>query len=258
MGDLELKPLVGYTPFPGPLVTVIMDGMGIGPGDESDGVHMAYTPVLDALEIEPLFTRLKAHGTAVGMPSDADMGNSEVGHNALGAGRIFSQGAKLVSEAIESGKIFAGRAWDEVCRRTGQGATLHLIGMISDGNVHSHIDHLYALLERAAADGIQQLRVHGLLDGRDVGEKSALSYFEPLEKKLAELSTNGHDYRMASGGGRMVTTMDRYEADWTVVENGWKAHVLGEGRSFSSATEAMDLLQRRPEAYRPVHAGIRD
>ncbi len=239
MGDLELKPLAGYTAFPGPLVTVIMDGMGIGPGDESDGVHMAYTPVLDALEIEPLFTRLKAHGTAVGMPSDADMGNSEVGHNALGAGRIFSQGAKLVSEAIESGKIFAGRAWDEVCRRTGQGATLHLIGMISDGNVHSHIDHLYALLERAAADGIQQLRVHGLLDGRDVGEKSALSYFEPLEKKLAELSTNGRDYRMASGGGRMVTTMDRYEADWTVVENGWKAHVLGEGRNFSSATEAI-------------------
>ncbi len=239
MNDLRLEPLAGYSPFPGPLVTVIMDGMGIGPGDESDGVHMAYTPVLDALETEVLFARLKAHGTAVGMPSDADMGNSEVGHNALGAGRIFSQGAKLVSEAIETGKIFAGQAWAEVVRRTGQGATLHLMGMVSDGNVHSHIDHLYALLERAAADGIKRVRVHGLLDGRDVGEKSALSYFEPLEKKLAELSTNGRDYRLASGGGRMVTTMDRYEADWTVVENGWKAHVLGQGRGFSSAAEAI-------------------
>jgi len=239
MTDLKLKPLAGYTPFPGPLVTVIMDGMGIGPGDESDGIHVAYTPVLDALAAEPLFTPLKAHGTAVGMPSDADMGNSEVGHNALGAGRIFSQGAKLVSEAIESGKIFEGRAWAEVCRRTARGATLHLIGMISDGNVHSHIAHLYSLLERAAADGIKRVRVHGLLDGRDVGEKSALMYFEPLEEKLAELSSAGRDYRLASGGGRMVTTMDRYEADWSIVENGWRAHVLGEGRRFESAAEAI-------------------
>ena len=239
MSDMMLKPLPGYSPFPGPVVTVIMDGMGIGPGDESDGVHMGYTPVLDTLENEPLFTRLKAHGTAVGMPSDADMGNSEVGHNALGAGRIFSQGAKLVSEAFKSGKIFTGRAWAEVRRHSEQGGTLHLVGMVSDGNVHSHIDHLYALLEQAAADGIKRLRVHGLLDGRDVGEKSALTYFEPLGKKIAGLSTDGRDYRIASGGGRMVTTMDRYEADWEVVENGWKAHVLGEGRGFSSATQAI-------------------
>ena len=239
MSDMMLNPLAGYLDFPGPVVTVILDGIGIGPQNESNGVYLAHTPVLDALLQEPMFTRLKAHGTAVGMPSDDDMGNSEVGHNALGAGRVFSQGAKLVSEAIQSGKIFEGQAWADVCKHTSQGGTLHFIGMVSDGNVHSHVEQLYALLERCAADNIKRVRVHGLLDGRDVGQRSALTYFEPLEKKLEELSTDDRDYRMASGGGRMVTTMDRYGADWSVVENGWNAHVLGKGRGFSSAAEAI-------------------
>jgi 2,3-bisphosphoglycerate-independent phosphoglycerate mutase len=239
MSDLQLKKYAGYTEFPGPVVIIVMDGMGIGPADASNALHVAYTPQLAELAAEPLFLRLKAHGTAVGMPSDEDMGNSEVGHNALGAGRIFAQGAKLVNEAIASGAIFTGRAWGEILGRTARGGTLHLIGMISDGNVHSHIDHLYAILARAAADGVKRLRVHGLLDGRDVGERSALSFFEPLEQKLAALSTGGRDYRIASGGGRMVTTMDRYNADWSVVERGWQAHVLGEGRPFAAATEAI-------------------
>ncbi|MFZ5759601.1 MAG: 2,3-bisphosphoglycerate-independent phosphoglycerate mutase [Thermodesulfobacteriota bacterium] len=239
MGDMQLKKNAGYQPFAGPVVLVIMDGVGIGRQDESDGVFMAYTPVLDELLREPLFTRLKAHGTAVGMPSDDDMGNSEVGHNALGAGRVFAQGAKLVSEAIAGGSIFAGKAWEEIRRRANDGGTLHLIGMVSDGNVHSHIDHLYAILDRCAGEGFARVRVHGLLDGRDVGEKSALDYFEPLEAKLDALSTDGRSYRIASGGGRMVTTMDRYNADWRVVERGWQAHVLGEGRFFSSACEAI-------------------
>ena len=239
MNNLTLKRLPGFTEFPGPVVTVIMDGIGIGPRDNSNGVYLAYTPIMDRLSKGPLCTQLKAHGRAVGMPSDDDMGNSEVGHNTLGAGRIFSQGAKLVSEAIATGKIFEGKTWKEALERTAKGGTLHLMGMISNGNVHSHIDHLYAFLDRAAADGIKRVRVHGLLDGRDVGEKSALTFFEPLEEKLKRLSTEGRDYRIASGGGRMVTTMDRYNADWDVVKNGWDAHVLGKGRGFSSATEAI-------------------
>ena len=120
MSYMMLNRLAGYSEFPGPLVTVILDGVGIGPQNESNGVYLAYTPVLDTLFQAPMFTRLKAHGTAVGMPSDDDMGNSEVGHNALGVGRVFSQGAKLVSEAIHSGKIFEGRAWGEVRKHTGQ------------------------------------------------------------------------------------------------------------------------------------------
>ena len=167
MSDMTLYRLAGYSEFPGPVVTVIMDGIGIGPQNESNGVFLANTPVLDSLLQEPLAAQLKAHGTAVGMPSDDDMGNSEVGHNALGTGRVFSQGAKLVSEAIHSGEIFEGRAWAEVRKRTGQGGTLHLIGMVSDGNVHSHIDQLYALLERCTADNIKRAidRGTGDLDG---------------------------------------------------------------------------------------------
>jgi 2,3-bisphosphoglycerate-independent phosphoglycerate mutase len=240
MSELSLKPLSGFTPFSGPVVTVIMDGVGIGPENESNGVYMAYTPVLDELLQGELVTRLKAHGTAVGLPSDEDMGNSEVGHNALGAGRVFAQGAKLVSAALKSGAAFTSKAWQEVRGRTSGGdGTLHLIGMISDGNVHSHVDHLYALLDQCVRDNILRVRVHGLIDGRDVGPRSALEYFAPLEQRLRELSVAGRDYRMASGGGRMITTMDRYNADWSVVERGWKAHVLGEGRPFASACEAI-------------------
>lgn len=239
MSKLVLNPLKNYTPFDGPVVLVIMDGVGIGKQDETDGVHMAFTPALDGLFKEPLFAKLRAHGTAVGLPSDEDMGNSEVGHNALGAGRVFAQGAKLVNAAIESGALFSGAAWKSVVEQAREGGTVHFIGLLSDGNVHSHIDQLFGLLDRCGQEGVQNVRVHPLLDGRDVGEKSALNYIEPLENKLAELSAGGRDYRIASGGGRMVTTMDRYGANWSVVERGWKAHVLGEGRGFSSAAEAI-------------------
>ncbi|MCP4640477.1 MAG: 2,3-bisphosphoglycerate-independent phosphoglycerate mutase [bacterium] len=239
MSDLQLKKLANYTAFPGPVVLIVMDGVGIGKQDESDGVHMAYTPELDALLKEPLYTELRAHGTAVGLPTDEDMGNSEVGHNALGAGRVFSQGAALCNDAIASGAIFEGAAWTNVVDRASKGGTVHFIGLLSDGNVHSHIDQLFALLDRCAGDKVGRVRVHPLLDGRDVGEKSALDYVGPLEQKLAAVSGSDMDYRIGSGGGRMVTTMDRYGANWGVVEQGWNAHVLGEGRQFASASEAV-------------------
>lgn len=239
MSKLSLRPLPGYKSFPGPVVTVVMDGVGVGPGDESDGVHMAYTPVLDMLLQGDLVRSLKAHGKAVGLPSDEDMGNSEVGHNALGAGRIFAQGAKLVNQALHSGDLFLGTAWKEVLKRTEDGGTLHFIGMVSDGNVHSHVDQLNILLDRCEDEEIRKVRVHGLLDGRDVAPKSALLYFGPLEEKLKAMSKDGRDYCMASGGGRMNVTMDRYEADWGIVEKGWQAHVLGLGRGFASACDAI-------------------
>ncbi|HKJ64730.1 MAG TPA: 2,3-bisphosphoglycerate-independent phosphoglycerate mutase, partial [Desulfopila sp.] len=238
MTELTLKSLPGAE-ITSPLVLVVMDGIGLGAESANNGVHVSYTPMLDELLKERLQVRLKAHGPAVGLPSEDDMGNSEVGHNALGAGRIIFQGAKLVNEAIASGDIFSGDAWKKVKERAGNGGTVHFIGLVSDGKVHSHIDHLYALLDRCAEEGFARVRVHGLLDGRDVGQRSALDYFEPLEKKLASLSSAEKDYRIASGGGRMVTTMDRYNADWSVVKNGWDAHVLGKGRQFSKATEAI-------------------
>lgn len=243
-----LVPLAGVQACPGPVVLVIMDGVGLGPEDQSNGVYVAHTPVLDALFKEPLMLKLKAHGTSVGLPTDEDMGNSEVGHNALGAGRVFAQGARLVNEAIASGRVFQGEAWKRVALAGREGNTVHFIGLVSDGNVHSHVDQLYALLDRCAQDGVGRVRVHALLDGRDVDQKSALRYVEPLEARLAALSSGGRNYRIASGGGRMVTTMDRYNANWQVVENGWKAHVLGESRRFASASEAIGTYYREDPA----------
>jgi 2,3-bisphosphoglycerate-independent phosphoglycerate mutase len=248
MADLRLNKLANYNDFPGPVVLVIMDGVGIGKEEEANGVFMAYTPVLDRLFQEPLFRKLRAHGTAVGMPTDEDMGNSEVGHNALGAGRVFSQGAKLVNEAIASRRIYEGQAWQSVLDRAANGGTVHFIGLLSDGNVHSHINQLLNLLDECGREKVARVRLHILADGRDVDERSVLRYIDALEKKLSDLRQGGGDYCIASGGGRMVTTMDRYNADWTIVEKGWKAHVLGEGRPFASAREAVQTYYEEDPA----------
>lgn len=240
----------------GPVVVCVMDGVGIGRGDETDAVHMASTPTLDWLAQNAAAGQLIAHGTAVGMPSDSDMGNSEVGHNALGAGRIFDQGASLVAEAIASGSLFAGpggTVWEEVTERVREsGEALHFVGLLSDGNVHSHIDHLFAMLRRCDAEELRRVRIHVLLDGRDVPAQSALGYIDALEELLETISTKtDRDYRIASGGGRMNVTMDRYEADWRIVETGWNAHVHGEARRFRSARQAV-------ETFRGEQPGIGD
>ena len=158
----------------GPVVLMIMDGVGIGKYKEGDAVADSPTPFLHRLMKELPFTTLKAHGTAVGLPSDDDMGNSEVGHNAMGCGRVFAQGAKLVSEAIATGKMFEGETWKKVIEKAKNGGTVHFIGLFSDGNVHSNISHLKGMLEQAKKEGVSKVRLHILLDGRDVPETSAL------------------------------------------------------------------------------------
>ncbi len=250
--SLELAPHPSIQPPKGPVVVVVMDGVGWARPGPGNAVDLARTPALDHLMATYPNMVIKAHGTAVGLPSDKDMGNSEVGHNALGAGRIIDQGAKLVNKAIASGAIFETDTWKTIVERGAQGGALHLIGLLSDGNVHSHIDHLFAIIDKAANDGISKVFVHVLLDGRDVPETSALTYVDSLEQKLAEYhGKNGRTYRIASGGGRMVTTMDRYQADWSVVERGWKAHVHGEARRFSSTRQAI-------ETYRAEQPGTID
>ncbi len=221
----------------GPVVVVVMDGVGLGPDYAGNAVAAAYKPTLDQLMASCPWTRLAAHGTAVGMPSDADMGNSEVGHNAIGAGRVFDQGAKLVLQAIQSGALFTSKGWREITENAlAKKSTLHFIGLLSDGNVHSHIDHLKAMVIAAKRAGVARVAVHALLDGRDVGETSALDYTQPFEAWLAGVDPA---YGIASGGGRMSITMDRYEADWSMVERGWKTHVQGEGPRFPSASAAV-------------------
>ena len=224
----------------GPLLTIVMDGVGIAPDNGANAIAAAHTPTLDHLMANYPMVAIRAHGTAVGLPSDDDMGNSEVGHNALGSGQVFAQGAKLVSQSIETGKLFASATWLELVNGVKtNNSTLHFMGLFSDGNVHSHIDHLKALIDNAKASGVKRVRLHILLDGRDVGETSALDYVCPFEEYLDTLRSADFDIAIASGGGRMQITMDRYEANWGMVEAGWKTHVLGEGRQFASAEEAI-------------------
>lgn len=247
-----LKPLKRNEKFKGrrgPVVLVIMDGVGYGKYEEGDGFRAATTQHLDQLREESSATELKAHGTAVGLPSDGDMGNSEVGHNAIGCGRVFAQGAKLVSRALESGSCFDGETWKKLIGGVKEkDGTLHFIGLLSDGNVHSHIEHLRIMIRRAKEEGVSRVRIHALLDGRDVGETSALDYFDPFEEFLASLNDDSFDARIASGGGRMVITMDRYNADWDMVRKGWETHVLGEGRMFSGAHQAITTLREESGA----------
>ncbi|MBS3963059.1 MAG: 2,3-bisphosphoglycerate-independent phosphoglycerate mutase [Methylomonas sp.] len=236
---MKLEQSPRFPACPGPVVTIVLDGVGLSPREDGDAIKAARTPMLDKLMTNFPMMALCAHGTAVGMPSDDDMGNSEVGHNAIGAGRVFAQGAKLVAESIASGHLWQGQSWREVVATAQQGGTLHFIGLFSDGNVHSHIDHLKAMIERAKQQGVGKVRLHILLDGRDVGETSALDYVDPFEVYLDGLRSADFDVAIASGGGRMTITMDRYEAHWPMVERGWAIHVRGEGRQFASAHDAI-------------------
>ena len=246
--NLKLEKLADFNGRKGPLLLIIMDGVGLGKEYDGNAVYKAKTPVLDELLKLKLFTKLNAHGLAVGLPTDDDMGNSEVGHNAIGAGRIFAQGAKLVNKAIESGQIFGTEIWKNVIEKGKAGGTVHFIGLLSDGNVHSDISQLFLLIKKCAEAGIKNVRLHALMDGRDVPGKSALKYIEQTEELFSQIKKEKNlEYKFASGGGRMKVTMDRYNADWEIVERGWKAHVLGTGRKFHSAKEAVETFYKEDE-----------
>jgi 2,3-bisphosphoglycerate-independent phosphoglycerate mutase len=220
------------------LLCLVLDGVGVFPSREGNAWRLAETPCLDGLqslaekaESCVLYREIRAHGTAVGLPSDQDMGNSEVGHNAIGAGQIFDQGAKRVDASLQDGSLFRGEVWMEILaqlHRSASTATLHFIGLLSDGNVHSHEKQLYALMRQAARQGVKNIRIHALLDGRDVSANSAEVYIQRLLAVCREVEQQGCNARLASGGGRMHITMDRYEADWEMVARGWATHVLGE------------------------------
>lgn len=227
----EIKSFKGR---PGPLLLIIMDGIGLGSDNDGNAVYLAKPETLWKLTRRclerNLYCSLKAHGPAVGLLSEKDMGNSEVGHNALGAGQIYDQGAKLVDSSIRRGAIFESDIWKNLIRKVlAKKSAVHLIGLLSDGNVHSNISQLFGLLEGLAKSYVRRVRVHILTDGRDVPAHSALDYIHTLEIKLSEINqkSSSFDYAIASGGGRMQVTMDRYESDWKIVERGWFAHVLG-------------------------------
>eukprot|EP00178_Gracilaria_changii_P019076 TRINITY_DN55531_c0_g1_i1.p1 TRINITY_DN55531_c0_g1~~TRINITY_DN55531_c0_g1_i1.p1 ORF type:complete len:579 (-),score=90.63 TRINITY_DN55531_c0_g1_i1:1187-2923(-) len=247
---MKLSKKEGFEKPNGPVALIIMDGVGQAPDAEWNAVTTSRTPFLDQLMAgegpdgsKSLFCELDASGKSVGLPGMGDMGNSEVGHNAMGAGRVFDQGAKLVNNAFRSGD-FKSEVWQWLVEKCvgSDTNTLHMIGLYSDGNVHAHVNHVFQLIDGAVDDGVKRIRLHLLADGRDVIDRSALDYFGPLEKRLAALRKEGIDIWVASGGGRMVTTMDRYEADWGMVENGWRAHCLGDTTldTFKSCISAVE------------------
>ncbi|MCF2143554.1 MAG: 2,3-bisphosphoglycerate-independent phosphoglycerate mutase [Candidatus Heimdallarchaeota archaeon] len=252
----KLKKLSAFHGRSGPLLLIIMDGIGLGKEDKGNAVFLARPKTLERITKEckkrKLFCKLKAHGTAVGLISDKDMGNSEVGHNALGSGQIYNQGAKLVEESIESGRLFETALWkDVVTTAIRKKSTVHLIGLLSDGNVHSNLEELFGLIQGLARAQVPRVRIHVLTDGRDVPARSALKYIHLLEDVLQTINKEqaNFDYRIASGGGRMYVTMDRYESNWEIVRRGWLAHVLGKVQEselkngykgyFTSAEEAI-------------------
>lgn len=244
-----LKKNLDFAGLKGPVVTIVMDGYGFNPSGEGNAIAAACKPTLDRLLANYSNVLLKAHGRAVGMPTDDDMGNSEVGHNAIGAGQVYNQGAALVADSIQSGEIFARDAWKEIVGNVREkNSVLHFIGLFSDGNVHSNIAHLKAMVAQSKQEGLKKVRIHILLDGRDVPETSALDYVLPFEQFLSELRSEDFDVCIASGGGRMQITMDRYNANWKMVEAGWKTHVLGEGRLFESAANAIETLRGETKA----------
>lgn len=237
----------------GPLLEVVLDGVGLGCGDAFDAVAQAHMPHLRRLMSVPgRFMKLKAHGTAVGLPGDDDMGNSEVGHNALGSGRIVLQGASLVDTALATGALFEGDGFKALQTRFATG-TLHIIGLLSDGGVHSRLDQIVAIAKGAAARGARRIRLHVLLDGRDVPDGTSLQFLASLEALSQALRVDGVDLQVASGGGRMFVTMDRYESDWSIVERGWHAHVLGDAPAFSSATAAVQAAKAVPGGCSDQH-----
>ena len=227
-----------------PTLLIVLDGWGMGTGGEEDAVARANTPVFDRLWKNYAHTSLMTHGLYVGLPSNKDMGGSEVGHLTMGAGQILDQGPTRINHAIADGSFYDSVALQKIVEAVAGKHTLHLVGLLSDGNIHSHIDHFIALAQYAFKQGVHCLRVHALLDGRDVGIQSAQHYVALLEKVFADINAQGGDYKFASAGGREKIIMDR-DQDWSKVKLGWDMMVHGvcEHR-FTDMQEGIDHFRQ--------------
>jgi len=226
----------------GPLLLIVLDGWGVGAHGEGDAIFQAFTPTIEAMGGAFAKTTLYTHGHYVGLPAVADIGGSEVGHLTMGAGEVLPQGPTRIEQMMDSGEFFEGKTLNGIIDKCLEADTpLHLLGLLSDGKVHSHVEHIYRIIDHAEKRGIRRLYVHALLDGRDVPFQSALDYVEPMEARLEEIGKShpGWDYAIASGGGREVITMDR-DTNWDKVKRGWETHVLGRSeRAFPSASAAV-------------------
>ena len=230
----------------GPLIHLVLDGWGVGASDETNAIHQAVLPIMDRLRQNFPYTQLWTHGKYVGLPSENDLGGSEVGHMTMGAGIIKQQGPTLIRKLIQSGDFFKIPALSKIIKNClNHDTPLHLLGLLSDGNIHSHLDHMQVIVRHAFQAGIRRCYIHALLDGRDVGVQSALTYTESFEKLFAELKEQRPeiDYAFASGGGREAITMDR-DNNWEKVEAGWSIHVQGKSEnSFPCIKDAIEYFR---------------
>ncbi|MBR3176168.1 2,3-bisphosphoglycerate-independent phosphoglycerate mutase [Candidatus Saccharibacteria bacterium] len=247
--------------FDGPVVLAILDGVGLAPDSAGNAVSKARTSFLGQAAREYLHVSLNASGEAVGL-LPGQMGNSEVGHNTMGAGQTMKQGIARIEEAFNTGEVFNSDAWKGAMTRIlseNRGrfdnfgnswyneeigpATLHFAGIFSDGGVHSHISHLEQMVEKAYSEGVRRMRVHAIFDGRDVPPQSEPRFIRRFEEFVRRFPDA--DIRIASGGGRMTTVADRYENDWSVVARGFDMMVNAEADYyFKSAEEAIMMLRR--------------
>jgi 2,3-bisphosphoglycerate-independent phosphoglycerate mutase len=223
------------------LVLIIMDGWGIADDKKGNAIYLARTPNYNRFLHKFPSSRLICSGEAVGLPEN-QMGNSEVGHLNLGAGRIVLQEMLRINRAIEDGSFFTNGAlvkvMDQVKRNN---SALHLMGLLSDGGVHSHNTHLYALLKMAKRRGLEKVYIHALLDGRDVPPKSAAGYLKELEGEIAILNVG----EIASIAGRYFT-MDR-DHRWDRTQKSYRAYVYGEGEKAKSSLSALEAAYKRGE-----------
>lgn len=220
------------------VVLVVLDGVGVAPAGSHNAVALAHLPNFKRLTETQKVLTLGAAGKYVGLNPD-QMGNSEVGHNTMGAGQIIPQISQVVDQAFASGTVFQTPIWQNVINNVkSHQSTLHFMGIFSDGKVHSDISHLEQMLAQAFKQGIARVRLHILTDGRDVPPQSEPKYIQRIEQFIQQIGAQ--DYKIASGGGRMTITADRYENDWGMVEKGWCTHVLGEATQFPSASAAVE------------------
>ncbi|MBO7131912.1 2,3-bisphosphoglycerate-independent phosphoglycerate mutase [Candidatus Saccharibacteria bacterium] len=230
--------------YDGPVVLAVLDGVGLAPDGPGNAVSKARTPFLGRATRDYIHVALNASGDAVGLLPD-QMGNSEVGHNTMGAGRSIKQGIAHIEEAFSTGLVYDSAAWKEAIKRVSEknDAVLHFSGIFSDGGVHSHISYLEQMVEQAYIDGIRKMRVHAIFDGRDVPPQSEPKFIKRFEEFVSRFQDA--DIKIASGGGRMTTVADRYENDWSVVARGWDMMMNGEADYyFKSAEEGISVLRR--------------
>ena len=245
---LFLKNLQQYFSGRGPLIHVVLDGWGVGAADGTNADNKANLPVMSRLIRGCPYTQLWTHGKYVGLPNEKDLGGSEVGHMTMGAGMVMEQGPTLIQNLLQSGEFFENPVLSRIIQNCVERDTpLHLIGLLSNGNIHSHVDHTEAIIRYAFQSGIRRCYLHALLDGRDVGVQSALDFTEPFEKLFSGLKGQRPeiDYAFASGGGREVITMDR-DNNWEKIETGWQIHVQGQSENqFPSIRDAIEHFRKQ-------------